>query len=65
MQLLLDSSEKFGATSGLEVIPVRVVPVPKLSISAEPQKMLHIAWNELQLSKNWLAGYSVRGQHAG
>jgi glutamine amidotransferase len=50
MQLLLQESEEFGITSGLGLIPGRVVPVPIQSISAEAQKIPHIGWSALQPS---------------
>lgn len=47
MQLLLDESEEFGVTSGLGLIPGRVIPLPTRTISGEPQKVPHIGWNAL------------------
>jgi glutamine amidotransferase len=47
MQLLLDESQEFGKTSGLGLIPGRVIPVPSLSTSGEIQKVPHIGWNSL------------------
>ena len=48
MQLLLDESEEFGLTTGLGLIPGRVIPVPAQALSKETQKIPHIGWNELQ-----------------
>lgn len=51
MQLLLEESEEFGITAGLGLIPGRVIPVPAKSISGEVQKIPHIGWSALQLSR--------------
>lgn len=48
MQLLLDESEEFGLTSGLGLIPGRVVPIPSAALSGEAQKIPHIGWNALE-----------------
>lgn len=48
MQLLLDESEEFGLTSGLGLIPGRVVPIPTVAVSGEAQKIPHIGWNTLE-----------------
>jgi len=47
MQLLLDVSEEFGETSGLGLIPGRVIPVPTHALSGEPLKIPHIGWSAL------------------
>jgi glutamine amidotransferase len=47
MQLLMDESEEFTLTSGLGLIPGRVIPVPPLTASGDPQKIPHIGWNSL------------------
>ncbi len=47
MQLLLDVGEEFGESSGLGLIPGRVVPVPPHASSGEPLKIPHIGWNAL------------------
>lgn len=49
MQLLLDSSEEFGASSGLGLIPGRVLAVPATTAEGAPQKIPHIGWNVLAL----------------
>jgi len=51
MQLLLDESVEFGITPGLGIIPGRVIPVPTYNISGVKQKIPHIGWNSLKLSK--------------
>ena len=48
MQMLLDSSEDFGETRGLGLIPGRVVAIPPRGADGEPHKIPHIGWNELQ-----------------
>jgi imidazole glycerol-phosphate synthase subunit HisH len=47
MQLLLTESEEFGLTSGLNLIPGRVVALPKISSPDIAQKVPHVGWNEL------------------
>jgi len=47
MQLLMDESEEFGLTSGLGLIPGRVVAVPSTTTSGKTQKIPHIGWNEV------------------
>lgn len=49
MQMLMESSEEFGATNGLGLIPGRVVQIPSHTASGEPHKIPHIGWNELVL----------------
>lgn len=56
MQMLLDESEEFGVTAGLGLIPGRVVSIPTMTIDGHPQKIPHIGWSDLELSKgrqNW------------
>lgn len=47
MQMLMASSDEFGATSGLGLIPGRVVQIPGHDTSDEPHKIPHIGWNAL------------------
>jgi glutamine amidotransferase len=47
MQMLFDVSEEFGISSGLGLIPGRVVAIPKLTSTGEVQKIPHVGWNEL------------------
>lgn len=47
MQMLLDESEEFGITSGLGLIPGRVISVPTKTADGHPQKIPHIGWNDL------------------
>ena len=51
MQLLLEESDEFGVTAGLGLIPGRVVAVPNLTLSGTAQKIPHIGWSALQISK--------------
>jgi glutamine amidotransferase len=51
MQLLLEESEEFGVTSGLGLIPGKVIPVPTQTQSGEMQKIPHIGWSKLYTSK--------------
>lgn len=50
MQLLLEESEEFGITSGLGLIPGRVVPIPAIAVSGDAQKIPHIGWSALHPS---------------
>lgn len=49
MQMLLESSDEFGATDGLGLIPGRVVQIPSYTITGESHKIPHIGWNALVL----------------
>ena len=53
MQLLFDESEEFGATTGLGLIPGRVVNIPAITTTGESQKIPHIGWNELVLPSQY------------
>ncbi len=46
MQLLFESSEEFGSTEGLGLIPGKVVAFDKGKFD-HPQKVPHMGWNEL------------------
>jgi glutamine amidotransferase len=52
MQLLLEHSEEFGNTTGLALIPGRVIPVPAQTLSGEAQKIPHVGWTALQSSRS-------------
>lgn len=45
MQMLFDSSEEFGFTSGLGIIPGKVIQLETYNASYE--KLPHVSWNEL------------------
>jgi glutamine amidotransferase len=47
MQMLFDESEEFTRTSGLGLIPGRVVPVGRQATGGEPLKIPHIGWAPL------------------
>jgi glutamine amidotransferase len=47
MQLMLDSSEEFGQHAGLGLVPGKVVAIPRIGASGQPNKIPHIGWNEL------------------
>jgi glutamine amidotransferase len=47
MQLLLEESEEFGVTTGLGLIPGRVISVPEFAVPGAKQKIPHIGWNGL------------------
>jgi imidazole glycerol-phosphate synthase subunit HisH len=48
MELMLDSSEEFGHSEGLGLVPGRVVPIPAHGADRMPHKIPHIGWNELR-----------------
>lgn len=54
MQLLFDESEEFGATTGLSLIPGRVVNIPSITNGGNLQKIPHIGWNELVLTDDYV-----------
>lgn len=67
MQMLLDTSEEFGATKGLGLIPGRVIAVPAKAADGSTRKTPHIGWSALQLSEgreNW-AGTSLEAVKPG
>jgi len=70
MQLLLEESEEFGITSGLGLIPGRVIPVPTETQFGRLQKVPHIGWSALHQpagSTGWggtLLGDNLPGESA-
>lgn len=50
MQLMFEESEEFGITTGLGLIPGRVIPIPTQTIAGKRLKIPHIGWSELQPS---------------
>ncbi|BAF72894.1 imidazole glycerol phosphate synthase subunit HisH [Sulfurovum sp. NBC37-1] len=50
MQLLFESSEEFGETEGLSLIPGKVVAFDESKFD-HPQKVPHMGWNELFVQK--------------
>ena len=56
MQMLFDSSEEFGPTAGLGLIPGRIIGIPQVGESGVPRRIPHIGWNDLIPSRerqNW------------
>ena len=47
MQLLFDSSEEFGNTDGLGLIPGKVVSFDKTRMDMDDHKVPHVGWNKL------------------
>ncbi|MDI9817742.1 MULTISPECIES: imidazole glycerol phosphate synthase subunit HisH [unclassified Legionella] len=47
MQMLLSTSNEFGAHSGLNLIEGEVTSIPAQGVNGEPHKIPHIGWNEL------------------
>lgn len=57
MQMLASVSEEFGQHEGLDLVPGRVLPVPPQSIDGSRQKIPHIGWAPLLLTRgqgSWL-----------
>jgi len=52
MQLLLEKSEEFGKTDGLGIIQGEVVKIENTTIDGNYQKIPHIGWNSLQITRN-------------
>ncbi len=50
MQMLFETSEEFGQTAGLGLIPGNVIAVPSVESTGQPLKVPHIGWNALRLS---------------
>jgi len=46
MQLLFDSSEEFGNTKGLGLIPGKVIPFDKSKMDMSEHKVPHVGWNK-------------------
>jgi glutamine amidotransferase len=47
MQMLLEASEEFGITRGLDLIPGRVVALSTSSADGAPLRIPHVGWNAL------------------
>ncbi len=65
MQLMLDSSEEFGETQGLGLIPGKVSLIPSITSDGIPQKIPHIGWNLLRFPtgrRSW-AGTILESAH--
>lgn len=48
MQMLATISEEFGNSSGLELIPGRVVAIPAMAVDGTQHKIPHIGWAGLE-----------------
>jgi glutamine amidotransferase len=47
MQLMMDESDEFGITSGLGLIPGRVISIPNKATNGERIKIPNVGWREL------------------
>ena len=52
MQLLLDESEEFGLTSGLGLIPGKVIPILPNTSKKRELTIPHIGWSALHINKS-------------
>ncbi len=52
MQMMLDESEEFGKTSGLGIIPGKVVRMKDKDMDGIYQKVPQVGWNRLKMQKN-------------
>ncbi len=50
MQMLFDSSEEFGYSTGLGLIPGQVIGIPRVGANGVTRKIPHIGWNDLALA---------------
>jgi glutamine amidotransferase len=56
MQMLATESEEFGTHAGLDLIPGRVVPIPRHSVDGSRVKVPFIGWTNVSLSAGALNG---------
>lgn len=54
MQLLFESSEEFGDTQGLGLIPGKVVAFDKSKMDMDDHKVPHVGWNKIFSNSNKL-----------
>ena len=47
MQLLFESSEEFGSTEGLGLVPGKVVAFDKSKMNMDEHKVPHVGWNKI------------------
>jgi len=52
MQLLMDTSNEFGLSTGLGLISGKVIAIPKVSVVGETLKIPNIGWKNLLYSDN-------------
>ena len=50
MQILFESSQEFGGSIGLGLLPGDVIPIPLCMQNGSPLKIPHIGWRQLHLS---------------
>jgi glutamine amidotransferase len=56
MQMLFESSDEFGNSPGLGVLPGHVKAVPNVTLTGEAQRIPHIGWSHLvktEMDRNW------------
>jgi glutamine amidotransferase len=56
MQLMAAKGEEFGEHAGLNIIPGRVIAIPKVGADGLPHKIPHIGWASLEMPperKDW------------
>jgi len=47
MQMMFEASEEFQDTTGLSLIPGKIVAIPHTAANGAPHKIPHIGWNKL------------------
>ncbi len=62
MEVLFDSSEEFGTTMGLGLIPGRVEPILGSGTEGQPLKVPHIGWNTLLLNEDSMNSITHQAQ---
>lgn len=58
MQMMLDLSEEFGNSKGLQLVPGKVVGIPPTGTDGRPHKIPHIGWNAINrpVGQSWEEG---------
>jgi imidazole glycerol-phosphate synthase subunit HisH len=59
MQMMLSLSKEFGENKGLDLISGQVISIPPTAVNGDSQKIPHIGWSSLVLSrgvKSWEGG---------
>jgi glutamine amidotransferase len=54
MQLLFDESDEFGISEGLQLVPGKVIALPKVSVNGDSIKSPHIGWSKIVQPKKGL-----------
>ena len=52
MQLLFNSSQEFGESQGLSLIPGEVIPFDKSKMDMSEHKVPHMGWNKIIIEKD-------------